>query len=131
MPIYAYKCAACGHAADALQKMSDPALTICPACGAEAYSKQLTAPQFQLKGSGWYVTDFRDGKTAGKDASKDAGKEAEGAKKEGATAGTVPAASDAARAKPAAESTPATTPAPAPVAATPAPAAPSTAATPT
>jgi putative FmdB family regulatory protein len=129
MPIYAYKCAACGHAADALQKMSDPALTICPACGAEAYSKQLTAPQFQLKGSGWYVTDFRDGKNAGKDASKDAGKEAEGAKKEGATAGAAPATSDAAGAKPAAESTPAATPAP--VAATPAPAMPSTATTPT
>jgi putative FmdB family regulatory protein len=125
MPIYAYKCAACGHAADALQKMSDPALTICPACGAEAYSKQLTAPQFQLKGSGWYVTDFRDGKTAGKDASKDA----EGATKEGTKTDVAPATSETASAKPVAESTPAATPAP--VAATLAPAAPSTAATPT
>jgi putative FmdB family regulatory protein len=61
MPIYAYKCASCGHAKDVLQKISDAALTTCPACGAEAFSKQLTAAGFQLKGSGWYVTDFRGG----------------------------------------------------------------------
>jgi putative FmdB family regulatory protein len=64
MPIYAYRCGACGHAKDVLQKMSDPLLTTCPACGAEAFSKQLTAAGFQLKGSGWYVTDFRGGNTA-------------------------------------------------------------------
>lgn len=61
MPIYAYRCAACGHAKDVLQKMSDAPLTTCPACGAEAFSKQVTAAGFQLKGSGWYVTDFRGG----------------------------------------------------------------------
>lgn len=61
MPIYAYRCDACGHAKDVLQKMSDPLLTVCPACGAAAFSKQVTAAGFQLKGSGWYVTDFRDG----------------------------------------------------------------------
>ncbi|MDP3520051.1 MAG: zinc ribbon domain-containing protein [Hydrogenophaga sp.] len=61
MPIYAYKCASCGHAKDVLQKMSDAPLTACPACGAEAFSKQLTAAGFQLKGSGWYATDFRGG----------------------------------------------------------------------
>jgi putative FmdB family regulatory protein len=61
MPIYAYKCAACGFEKDLIQKFSDAPLTQCPACGAEAFSKQLTAPAFQLKGSGWYVTDFRDG----------------------------------------------------------------------
>ena len=61
MPIYAYRCSACGHAQDVLQRMSDPVLTTCPECGAEAYTKQLTAAGFQLKGSGWYVTDFRDG----------------------------------------------------------------------
>jgi putative FmdB family regulatory protein len=61
MPIYAYRCAACGHAQDVLQKLSDPVLTVCPACGASAYAKQLTAAGFQLKGSGWYATDFRDG----------------------------------------------------------------------
>ena len=61
MPIYAYKCAACGHAKDVLHKMSDAALTDCPACGAAAFSKQLTAPGFQLKGTGWYATDFKGG----------------------------------------------------------------------
>ena len=64
MPIYAYRCTACGHAQDVLQKMSDPLLTVCPACGASTYAKQLTAAGFQLKGSGWYVTDFRGGNTA-------------------------------------------------------------------
>jgi putative FmdB family regulatory protein len=61
MPIYAYKCDACGHAKDVLQKISDDALSTCPACGKESFSKQVTAAGFQLKGSGWYVTDFRDG----------------------------------------------------------------------
>jgi putative FmdB family regulatory protein len=61
MPIYAYRCSACGHAKDVLQKLSDPVLSVCPACGAEAFSKQLTAAGFQLKGSGWYVTDFKGG----------------------------------------------------------------------
>ena len=64
MPIYAYRCAACGHAKDVLQKLSDPLLTTCPACGAEAFSKQVTAAGFQLKGSGWYVTDFKGGGAA-------------------------------------------------------------------
>jgi putative FmdB family regulatory protein len=62
MPIYAYRCEHCGHEKDAIQKFSDPPLTVCPACGVEGgFKKQLTAPAFQLKGSGWYVTDFRDG----------------------------------------------------------------------
>lgn len=60
MPIYAYKCGSCGHAKDVLQKVSDAPLTTCPACGAESFSKQITAAGFQLKGSGWYVTDFRN-----------------------------------------------------------------------
>ena len=61
MPIYAYKCESCGHAKDVLQKISDAPLTDCPACGAASFRKQLTAAGFQLKGSGWYVTDFRNG----------------------------------------------------------------------
>ena len=61
MPIYAYRCGTCGHAKDVLQKISDPLLTVCPACGAETFTKQVTAAGFQLKGSGWYVTDFRGG----------------------------------------------------------------------
>ncbi|WP_353153754.1 FmdB family zinc ribbon protein [Pollutimonas bauzanensis] len=60
MPIYAYKCSDCGHAQDVLQKMSDPLLTVCPECGHSTYTKQVTAAGFQLKGSGWYVTDFRN-----------------------------------------------------------------------
>ena len=61
MPIYAYKCSACGFAKDQLQKMSDPPLSDCPSCGKPSYTKQLTAAGFQLKGSGWYATDFKGG----------------------------------------------------------------------
>lgn len=61
MPIYAYRCESCGFAKDVLQKISDPLLTDCPACGQASFQKQVTAAGFQLKGSGWYVTDFRDG----------------------------------------------------------------------
>ena len=66
MPIYAYRCSACGHAKDVLQRMSDPLLSTCPACGGETFTKQLTAAGFQLKGSGWYVTDFKGGAAAPK-----------------------------------------------------------------
>ncbi|WP_075256082.1 FmdB family zinc ribbon protein [Herbaspirillum camelliae] len=59
MPIYAYRCEACGFAKDVLQKISDDALTVCPSCHKDSFRKQLTAAGFQLKGSGWYVTDFR------------------------------------------------------------------------
>lgn len=61
MPIYAYRCASCGHSRDVLQKISDPQLTTCPACGVEQFQKQITAAGFQLKGSGWYATDFKGG----------------------------------------------------------------------
>lgn len=64
MPIYAYRCSACGHAKDVLQKLSDAPLSTCPACGAETFSKQITAAGFQLKGSGWYATDFKGGGAA-------------------------------------------------------------------
>jgi len=77
MPIYAYRCSSCGLQKDHLQKMSDPALTECPECGKSTYGKMLTAPQFQLKGSGWYVTDFRNGgsKPSGGDKAGGAGGE--------------------------------------------------------
>ncbi|CAG9174884.1 FmdB family zinc ribbon protein [Cupriavidus respiraculi] len=66
MPIYAYRCDACGHGRDVLQKMSDAPLTDCPSCGAAgSFKKQITAAGFQLKGSGWYVTDFRGGGSTG------------------------------------------------------------------
>ncbi|MEG0922773.1 MAG: FmdB family zinc ribbon protein [Comamonas sp.] len=68
MPIYAYKCSACGFAKDVLQKMSDTPLTECPECRQASFSKQLTAPGFQLKGTGWYATDF-SGKKASADSS--------------------------------------------------------------
>lgn len=66
MPIYAYRCTACGLEKDVLQKMSDAPLMTCPQCHAETMAKQLTAAGFQLKGSGWYATDFKgSGKSAG------------------------------------------------------------------
>jgi putative FmdB family regulatory protein len=63
MPIYEYRCGECGHQAEHLQKVSEKPLTKCPACGKKTYKKQLSAAGFQLKGSGWYATDF---KTTGK-----------------------------------------------------------------
>src|SRR3954469_20845251 len=63
MPIYEYRCEECGHQEDHLQKISEAPLTVCPACNKPSYKKQLSAAGFQLKGSGWYATDF---KTAGK-----------------------------------------------------------------
>lgn len=68
MPIYAYKCSACGHAKDVLQKISDAPLSVCPECGQSTFSKQVTAAGFQLKGSGWYVTDFRGNGGGGQQA---------------------------------------------------------------
>ncbi|GAB2887705.1 zinc ribbon domain-containing protein [Paralcaligenes sp. KSB-10] len=113
MPIYAYKCSACGHEQDVLQKMSDPLLKVCPECGQSTYSKQVTAAGFQLKGSGWYVTDFRgngakpaaDGKPA---SAAGAAKAADGA------AAAAPASSSESKAAPAAapaSSSPPSTPA--------------------
>jgi putative FmdB family regulatory protein len=59
MPIYAYRCSACGHEKEVLQKISADPLTTCPSCHTESFSKQITAAGFQLKGSGWYATDFK------------------------------------------------------------------------
>ncbi len=61
MPIYAYRCDECGFAKDCLQKLSDAPLTQCPSCGKSAFKKQVTAAGFQLKGTGWYATDFKGG----------------------------------------------------------------------
>lgn len=80
MPIYAYRCAKCGHELDALQKLSEPALVDCPACSQPALAKLVTAAGFQLKGSGWYATDFKSGsKPAPAAADAKAGAKAEGA----------------------------------------------------
>ncbi|MDR9839644.1 FmdB family zinc ribbon protein [Herbaspirillum huttiense] len=110
MPIYAYRCEACGFAKDVLQKISDDALTVCPSCNKDSFRKQLTAAGFQLKGSGWYVTDFR-GNGSGTANSK-------GANGTG-IAGSADAPAAPAEA-PAAAAAPAAAPAPAPAAAAPA-----------
>ena len=84
MPIYEYQCQACGHDMEAIQKMSDPALTECPACGKPELKKLISAAGFQLKGNGWYETDFKGGKkkpakdSGGSDGSKAAAKPAGG-----------------------------------------------------
>ena len=90
MPIYAYKCGSCGHAKDVLQKISDAPLTVCPACGAEAFSKQVTAAGFQLKGSGWYVTDFRGGSGGSSAPATDAKSESKTESSASASGGDAP-----------------------------------------
>ncbi|RPH44413.1 MAG: zinc ribbon domain-containing protein [Burkholderiales bacterium] len=100
MPIYAYRCERCGHAKDVIQKFSDTPLSICPECGADAFRKQLTAPSFQLKGSGWYVTDFRDN-------GKKAAAPAPAAASETSSGGAADSAKPADAAKPAAAPAPA------------------------
>ena len=116
MPIYAYRCAACGHTMDVLRKMSDPPLADCPACGAPRFEKQVTAAGFQLKGSGWYVTDFRNPAAAPTAAKPDADKPGDAAKP-GADAGPTPAPGVAAVPTATPANTPATTPATTPAAA--------------
>ena len=111
MPIYAYKCSACGFAKDALQKMSDAPLTVCPACGASTFEKQVTAAGFQLKGSGWYVTDFRDGGGKTSAPATDAAGTATPAKPAEGAAAPAPASAPAVAAP-----SPAPAPAPAPAA---------------
>ena len=110
MPIYAYKCESCGQSKDVLQKMSDAPLADCPQCGAATFKKQLTAAGFQLKGSGWYVTDFRGGDQAKGAESGTAEKTV--APDSGADATAKPAKSEATA--PAVASAPAASPSPAP-----------------
>jgi putative FmdB family regulatory protein len=120
MPIYAYRCADCGHAKDVLQKISDPPLTVCPACGAQRFEKQVTAAGFQLKGSGWYVTDFRNNSGGKSEKSTDKAGEKAGDKtgdKAGEASAEKPATAPAASgdaAAPAASPAPATASAAAP-----------------
>jgi putative FmdB family regulatory protein len=106
MPIYAYKCSACGHAKDVLQKISDDPITVCPACGASTFSKQVTAAGFQLKGAGWYVSDFRGN---GDGANSGVGKPAEETKTDASPAAASTAASPSPAAAPASASAPAPT----------------------
>ncbi|GIX27498.1 FmdB family zinc ribbon protein [Pelomicrobium sp. G1] len=60
MPIYEYRCSSCGFQREYLQKVGEPLMTVCPQCGQESFNKLLTAAGFQLKGTGWYVTDFKN-----------------------------------------------------------------------
>ena len=95
MPIYGYRCSSCGHEKDVMQKVSEAKLTVCPACGAATFIKQLSAAGFQFKGSGWYATDFKGGgtKPASPAAGADAPKEASsGSSAEPASTDSSPAA---------------------------------------
>ena len=114
MPIYAYRCQDCGFEKDQLQKLSDAPLTVCPSCSGNGFARKLTAPAFQLKGSGWYATDFRDGgqkkagaegaaeggeaagdKASDKPAGADTGAAGESAKSDGASASSPAAGAQA------------------------------------
>ena len=101
MPIYAYKCESCGLAKDVLQKISDAPLTDCPACGLPSMRKQVTAAGFQLKGSGWYVTDFKGGGAAATGAAAPSSDTASGTPAAAAST-PAPATAPAATASPAA-----------------------------
>nr|WP_315473638.1 FmdB family zinc ribbon protein [uncultured Rhodoferax sp.] len=110
MPIYAYKCESCGFAKDVLQKISDAPLQDCPTCAQPTFKKQLTAAGFQLKGSGWYVTDFKGGNapaTAVAPATGDSAA-APAAKTDAAPAAAAPAAASSSS-TPAATATPKST----------------------
>src|SRR5579863_4178612 len=92
MPIYAYRCESCGFEKDVLQKMSDAPLTQCPECSKDTFRKQVTAAGFQLKGSGWYVTDFRNNgaaPAAGKSSAQSSGQSSESTSGESSTSSTA------------------------------------------
>jgi putative FmdB family regulatory protein len=115
MPIYEYRCSACGHELEALQKLSEAPLADCPECGKATLTKLMSAAGFQLKGSGWYATDFKssgarpavksenakEGESKGADAKAEAKSETKGETKGGGAAET-------ATPKPAATTAPAT-----------------------
>ena len=91
MPIYAYRCTSCGFEKDVMQKISEPRLTYCPACKTENFAKQLTAAGFQLKGTGWYATDFKGGGAKAATAKVESATET---KTESATSATAAAKAD-------------------------------------
>ncbi len=113
MPIYAYRCESCGFEKDALQKISDAPLSLCPSCGKDSFRKQVTAAGFQLKGSGWYVTDFRGGNNgAGAAAGTSAKPAAEaGAASAAGAAESKPSTGESAAAPASAPASPAASPA--------------------
>ncbi|MFC5549857.1 FmdB family zinc ribbon protein [Massilia aerilata] len=109
MPIYAYRCDECGFAKDVLQKISDPVLSVCPSCGKSSFKKQVTAAGFQLKGTGWYVTDFRGGSAPATGTAPSAESGSNGSSNssgsDSGTASAAPAAPAAPAAKPGDSST--------------------------
>lgn len=106
MPIYEYQCSACGHRLEVIQKFSDAPLTDCPECGKSALQKMISAPSFQLKGGGWYQTDFKEmGRkkpSAGGEAAKDAGEKPAAETRPAGETKAAPAGADTAKPKPAA-----------------------------
>jgi putative FmdB family regulatory protein len=125
MPIYEYACPDCGHLNDHLQKLADAPIAACPKCASTQYYKKISAAGFALKGTGWYVTDFRNGNSGQKPGDKPGDKA--GDKKEGDAAATpapaaaTPAAKEGNTTSPSTSAAPAAAPA-APAAAAPAPA---------
>jgi putative FmdB family regulatory protein len=97
MPIYEYRCESCGHQQEFLQKVSDAPITVCTGCGKPTFSKMVTAAGFQLKGSGWYATDFKNGGSKPKSADKPSATSSEAPKgdapKSEAPKGDAPASS--------------------------------------
>lgn len=89
MPIYEYRCSSCGHQEDFLQKLSEPPLTDCPKCMQSTFSKQVTAAGFQLKGTGWYATDFKN--SGSSKASSSESKPSEGSTSSSSTSEAAPA----------------------------------------
>ena len=72
MPIYDYQCTSCGLKKEVMRKISEPNVTVCPDCGKETFAKQLSAPSFQLNGTGWYATDFKGGGSSKPEKKSDA-----------------------------------------------------------
>lgn len=106
MPIYEYRCSSCGFQKEYLRKVSDPLLSVCPECSKETFGKMLTSAGFQLKGAGWYATDFKN--SGAKPAEKTTGETAAKAEGKTATAGeTKGEGKSDAKTKPAAAATPA------------------------
>ena len=96
MPIYEYRCTDCGHRLEALQRLADQPLLVCPACGKESLTKLMSAVGFQLKGSGWYATDFKHSgsKPAEKGAKSDAANEGAGSTEKGESAAATASSGD-------------------------------------
>jgi len=88
MPIYEYRCQACGHELEAMQKLTDEPLKDCPACGKAELKKLISAVGFQLKGTGWYATDFKGGSAKKSDTGSDGGSDSSGSKPGGCGSGT-------------------------------------------